>query len=241
MNKCINIFIPTYFQFIQMPIIEIKFAIFYILTFLWWNIVINDWNLDEVSLGKWKHSQHCRSMMPKFVYNKWHCRDVDYIPKIKNKKTQETTKVVVYNIRVFRKFPQRQEGRKHEFDPSLGIFFLKSSLARRVLESFLKVGWNSWVFLILPLKRVERIWGSNLGLKTRYVLLYLGLHIQGCLHSPHRSLKKLESQILIGQHHYLYVVIEASRKLGWICVNRQNLGLGLNPWFHLLYLKENSI
>ena len=30
-----------------MPIIETKFGTFYILTKLWWNVVKDDWSLDE--------------------------------------------------------------------------------------------------------------------------------------------------------------------------------------------------
>ena len=130
MNKCINIFIPTYFQFIQMPIIEIKFAIFYILTFLWWNIVINDWNLDAVSLGKWKHSQHCRSMMPKFVYNNWHCRDVDYIPKIKKKKNTHTHKKLPKLLYIILEFSANSLKDKRDENTSLILlwefFFLRA-------------------------------------------------------------------------------------------------------------------
>ena len=51
MNKFTNIVIPIYFQFIQMPIIETKFRIICNLTNLWWNIVMDDWHLDEKRLS----------------------------------------------------------------------------------------------------------------------------------------------------------------------------------------------
>ena len=47
MNEITNTGIPTYFQFIQMPIIETD--IIGILTIMWWNIVMDDWNLKEKS------------------------------------------------------------------------------------------------------------------------------------------------------------------------------------------------
>ena len=50
MNKFTNIVIPIYFQFIQMPTIETKFGTICILTNMWWNIVMNDWILDEKHL-----------------------------------------------------------------------------------------------------------------------------------------------------------------------------------------------
>ena len=50
MNKFTNIVIHTYFQFIQMPIMETNFGIFCILTNMWWNIVMCDWNFDDKDL-----------------------------------------------------------------------------------------------------------------------------------------------------------------------------------------------
>ena len=35
------------------------------------NIVMDDWNLDEMSISKWHQSQHYKSWMPKIVYKKW--------------------------------------------------------------------------------------------------------------------------------------------------------------------------
>ena len=63
MNKFTNAIIPTYFQFLQTPIIEIKFDIICILTNLWLYIVMNDWNVDGKSPLKW---QHCNFITPKF-------------------------------------------------------------------------------------------------------------------------------------------------------------------------------
>jgi hypothetical protein len=54
MNSFTNIIIPTYFQFIQVPIIETKFGIICIVTNVWLNIVKDDWNLDKGSLSKRK-------------------------------------------------------------------------------------------------------------------------------------------------------------------------------------------
>ena len=31
---------------------------------LWWNMVMDDWNLDEKLLGKWQYLQHCKSIIP---------------------------------------------------------------------------------------------------------------------------------------------------------------------------------
>ena len=53
MNKFTNTFIPTYFQFIGMPIVETKFGMICNLTNLWRNIVMDDQNLDGKSLRKW--------------------------------------------------------------------------------------------------------------------------------------------------------------------------------------------
>ena len=33
--------------------------------------VIDDWNLDEKSIGKWYYLQHCKSTIPPKNYNKW--------------------------------------------------------------------------------------------------------------------------------------------------------------------------
>ena len=33
---------------------------------LCWNVVMDDWNLDEKSLGKWQYLQHCKSIIPKY-------------------------------------------------------------------------------------------------------------------------------------------------------------------------------
>ena len=38
---------------------------------LWWNIVMDDWNLDKKSLGKWQWLQHCESVVPKKIHNEW--------------------------------------------------------------------------------------------------------------------------------------------------------------------------
>ena len=34
---------------------------------LWWNIVMDDWNLDEKSLDKWQYSQQHNSIIPQKV------------------------------------------------------------------------------------------------------------------------------------------------------------------------------
>ena len=65
MEKLTNIVSQIYFWFIQMPIIEVKFGIICILTDLWWNIVIDGWNLVEKLLSKWHYQQHSISMMSK--------------------------------------------------------------------------------------------------------------------------------------------------------------------------------
>ena len=44
MHNFTNVVIPTYFQFIQMPIIETKFDILCILTIVQLNTIKNDWN-----------------------------------------------------------------------------------------------------------------------------------------------------------------------------------------------------
>jgi len=54
MNNFTNIIIPTYFQFIHVPIIETRFGIICIVTNVWLNIVKDDWNLDKGSPSKRK-------------------------------------------------------------------------------------------------------------------------------------------------------------------------------------------
>ena len=49
----------------SMPIIEMKFGIFCILTFVEWNIVMDDLNMDKITLSKWQELQHCKCIMPK--------------------------------------------------------------------------------------------------------------------------------------------------------------------------------
>ena len=71
MNKLTNIVIPTYSQFIQMPITETKFGGIRILANLWWNILMVNWNLDEKPLGKWHYLQECEFRMPIFFYKEW--------------------------------------------------------------------------------------------------------------------------------------------------------------------------
>jgi hypothetical protein len=34
---------------------------------LWWNIVMDDWNLDEKSLGKWQQLWQCRPITPQEI------------------------------------------------------------------------------------------------------------------------------------------------------------------------------
>ena len=61
--------------------------------------------------------------------------------------------------------------------------------------------------------------------------------MQGQLGSPilvGRAIK----QLLIAQHHYLYVLILA---LGDFVLILINLRLGLNPWFHLLSFTDNFV
>ena len=71
MNEFTNIAIPTYFQFIQMPIIETKLGAICILTIyaeaLSWMIA----NWMKLSLSKWQYLQHCTSTMLKSVYKEW--------------------------------------------------------------------------------------------------------------------------------------------------------------------------
>ena len=54
MNKFANVVISTYITFIHIPIFETHFGIICIRTNLWWNIVTDDWNLDQSSLSKWQ-------------------------------------------------------------------------------------------------------------------------------------------------------------------------------------------
>ena len=35
-----------------------------LLNYLWWNIVMGDWNVDEILLGKWQLLRHCKSVIP---------------------------------------------------------------------------------------------------------------------------------------------------------------------------------
>ena len=53
-----------------MPIIETKFGIICIVTNMWWNIVVDDWNLDVRSLSKWQKLQHYKSIIPNLFYKK---------------------------------------------------------------------------------------------------------------------------------------------------------------------------
>jgi hypothetical protein len=46
-----------------MPSIETIFGIFFILTFPWSIIVMDNWKLDAKSLSKWIYMQHCKSIM----------------------------------------------------------------------------------------------------------------------------------------------------------------------------------
>ena len=51
-NKYTSDVIPTYSQFIQMPNIDTKLGnTFYILKFPQWDVVMNNWNLDEKLLS----------------------------------------------------------------------------------------------------------------------------------------------------------------------------------------------
>ena len=36
-----------------------------------WNTIMDDWNVDEESLSKWQQLQHCKFVMPKYLYKKW--------------------------------------------------------------------------------------------------------------------------------------------------------------------------
>ena len=38
---------------------------------LWWNIITDDWNLDENLLAKWQKLQHCDSVIPKKIDKEW--------------------------------------------------------------------------------------------------------------------------------------------------------------------------
>ena len=38
---------------------------------LWWNIVMDDWDPDEKSLGKWQRLQHCKSIIPQKINKEW--------------------------------------------------------------------------------------------------------------------------------------------------------------------------
>ena len=38
---------------------------------MYWNIVMDDWNLDENLLSKWQYLQHCKSIMPIIFYKEW--------------------------------------------------------------------------------------------------------------------------------------------------------------------------
>ena len=50
---------------------DTKYGIVCILTILEWKFVMDDWNLDELSYGKWRSLQHCKSKMPKLFYKEW--------------------------------------------------------------------------------------------------------------------------------------------------------------------------
>ena len=39
---------------------------------LWWNIVIDDWNMNEKSLGQWQIPQHCKPITPSKIYKEWY-------------------------------------------------------------------------------------------------------------------------------------------------------------------------
>ena len=69
MNKFTNTIIPTYFQFIQMLVTETKFGMICILTSLWWNIVMDDRDLDEKSVSKWQHRKIYSAQI--FFYKGW--------------------------------------------------------------------------------------------------------------------------------------------------------------------------
>ena len=55
----------------SMPQFETKLIMFCILTLLSWGIVMDDWNLDEISLTKWQILQHGKSIMAKLLYEEW--------------------------------------------------------------------------------------------------------------------------------------------------------------------------
>ena len=38
---------------------------------LWWQIVMDDWNSEEQSLGKWRYLQHYKSIIPQSFYKEW--------------------------------------------------------------------------------------------------------------------------------------------------------------------------
>ena len=38
---------------------------------LWWDIFMDNWLLDEKSLGKWQELQHHKSIMPQESYKEW--------------------------------------------------------------------------------------------------------------------------------------------------------------------------
>ena len=42
-----------------------------LVTNLWWNIVMDDWHLDEKPLGKWQRLLHRKSKLPKMFYKEW--------------------------------------------------------------------------------------------------------------------------------------------------------------------------
>ena len=54
--------IPTYFYQIKV------WNILHILTSLWWNIVMDDWNTNISSLSKWQNLEVCKSILPKLTY-----------------------------------------------------------------------------------------------------------------------------------------------------------------------------
>ena len=63
----------------SMPLFEEFFekGIFYILSILQWNIVMDDYNMDENSLSKWQWLQHWKSIMPSlFLHKEWKIRIV---------------------------------------------------------------------------------------------------------------------------------------------------------------------
>ena len=35
------------------------------------NIVVEGWNLDKKSLGKWQYLQHCKSIIVQEIYDEW--------------------------------------------------------------------------------------------------------------------------------------------------------------------------